>query len=68
MDTDIMAAMGIAGFGKQVKKRELDPARFDKNKREEVGTRRMDATSNSWFTQATGYASYCQNPTKNRVS
>ncbi|KAK2462082.1 hypothetical protein APHAL10511_006545 [Amanita phalloides] len=32
---DIMAAMGIVGFGKHVKKRELDPARFDKNKREE---------------------------------
>ncbi len=47
---DIMAAMGIAGFGKQVMKRELDPARFDKNKREEVGgTLRMDGTSNSWL-------------------
>ncbi|KAF8735753.1 hypothetical protein AX14_001540 [Amanita brunnescens Koide BX004] len=33
-DADIMAAMGIGGFGKQVKKRELDPARFDKTKRE----------------------------------
>ncbi|KAF8624880.1 hypothetical protein AX15_005749 [Amanita polypyramis BW_CC] len=33
--TEIMAAMGITGFGKQVKKRELDPARFDKSKREE---------------------------------
>jgi WD repeat-containing protein 70 len=39
-NTEMMAAMGIAGFGKQVKKRELDPARFDKNKREQV--------SNAW--------------------
>jgi hypothetical protein len=38
MDAEMMAAMGIAGFGKQVKKRELDPARFDKNKREQVST------------------------------
>lgn len=45
---DIMAAMGIMGFGKQVTKRELDPARFDKSKREEVcSTPRMDETSNS---------------------
>lgn len=28
-----MAAMGIAGFGKQQKQRKLDPHRFDKNKR-----------------------------------
>lgn len=34
-DTDIMAAMGIAGFGKQQKKRQLDPHRFDKQKRVE---------------------------------
>lgn len=36
-DTDMMAMMGIAGFGKQTKKRELDPRRFEKNRREEVG-------------------------------
>ena len=30
-----MAAMGIAGFGKQQKQRKLDPHRFDKNKRVE---------------------------------
>ncbi|KAG6885944.1 hypothetical protein C0993_007446 [Termitomyces sp. T159_Od127] len=32
-DTDMLAAMGITGFGKVTKKRELDPGRFDKNKR-----------------------------------
>lgn len=32
-DMDVLAAMGISGFGKASKKRELDPARFDKNKR-----------------------------------
>jgi hypothetical protein len=31
-----MAAMGISGFGKQTRKRQLDAARFDKAKREEV--------------------------------
>jgi hypothetical protein len=31
-----MAAMGIAGFGKQSRKRQLDASRFDKAKREEV--------------------------------
>lgn len=36
-DMDMMAMMGIAGFGKQTKKRELDPRRFEKNRREEVG-------------------------------
>ncbi|KAF8078376.1 transcription factor [Lyophyllum atratum] len=32
-DMDMLAAMGIAGFGKPSKKKQLDPARFDKNKR-----------------------------------
>lgn len=32
----MMAAMGIAGFGKQQKQRRLDPKRFDKSKRAEV--------------------------------
>ena len=36
MDADVMAAMGISGFGKQTRKRQLDVARFDKAKREEV--------------------------------
>lgn len=36
-DTDMMAMMGITGFGKQTKKKELDPRRFEKNRREEVG-------------------------------
>jgi hypothetical protein len=36
MDEDVMAAMGIAGFGKQSRKRQLDASRFDKGKREEV--------------------------------
>ena len=39
-DMDMMAMMGIAGFGKQTKKRELDPRRFEKNRREEVGLTR----------------------------
>ncbi|KAH9487147.1 WD repeat-containing protein 70 [Psilocybe cubensis] len=34
-DMDVFAAMGISGFGKTTQKKELDPARFDKNKREE---------------------------------
>ncbi|PPQ90468.1 hypothetical protein CVT25_014986 [Psilocybe cyanescens] len=32
-DMDVFAAMGIAGFGKTIQKKELDPSRFDKNKR-----------------------------------
>jgi hypothetical protein len=36
MDEDVMAAMGISGFGKQSRKRQLDASRFDKAKREEV--------------------------------
>jgi hypothetical protein len=36
MDADVMAAMGISGFGKRPRKRQLDVARFDKAKREEV--------------------------------
>lgn len=35
-DKDVFAAMGIAGFGKATKKRQLDPNRFEKNKRSEV--------------------------------
>jgi hypothetical protein len=35
-NVDMMAMMGITGFGKQTKKRELDPNRFEKNRREEV--------------------------------
>ena len=35
-DADMMAMMGITGFGKKTKKRELDPKRFEKNRREEV--------------------------------
>ncbi|KII93449.1 hypothetical protein PLICRDRAFT_101603 [Plicaturopsis crispa FD-325 SS-3] len=34
-DMDVFAAMGIAGFGKTTKKKQLDPSRFDRNKREE---------------------------------
>ncbi|KAF9229667.1 transcription factor [Gyrodon lividus] len=33
---DVFAAMGISGFGKTVKRRELDPSRFDKAKREVI--------------------------------
>jgi hypothetical protein len=36
-DMDMMAMMGITGFGKQTKKKELDPRRFEKSRREEVG-------------------------------
>ncbi|KAL0950885.1 hypothetical protein HGRIS_007644 [Hohenbuehelia grisea] len=37
MSDDMFAAMGIAGFGKpSAKKRQLDPRRFDKNKRDEI--------------------------------
>lgn len=32
---DVFAAMGISGFGKETKKKELDPSRFDKSKRQE---------------------------------
>jgi hypothetical protein len=35
MDADVMAAMGISGFGKKPRKRQLDAARFDKAKRGE---------------------------------
>jgi hypothetical protein len=35
-DMDVFAAMGISGFGKATKKKQLDPARFDKSKRDEV--------------------------------
>lgn len=40
-DMDMMAMMGITGFGKQSKKRELDPNRFDKNRREVRGPVRL---------------------------
>lgn len=36
-DQDVFAAMGIAGFGQASKKRQLDPNRFDKNKRADEG-------------------------------
>ncbi|GBE78149.1 Uncharacterized WD repeat-containing protein [Sparassis crispa] len=39
-DMDVFTAMGIAGFGKKHKQRQLDPKRFEKSKRE-------DATSTS---------------------
>ncbi|KAG6911770.1 hypothetical protein DXG01_000016 [Tephrocybe rancida] len=32
-DMDMLAAMGISGFGKATKKKQLDPTRFDKSKR-----------------------------------
>lgn len=38
-DMDVFSAMGIIGFGKAAKKRELDPNRFDKTKREELVVR-----------------------------
>lgn len=39
MSDDVLAFMGISGFGKKSKQRQLDPNRFEKNKREEVGSR-----------------------------
>lgn len=36
-DMDMFAAMGISGFGKTNTKKKLDPSRFDKNIRGEVG-------------------------------
>lgn len=35
-DMDIFAAMGISGFGKAAKKRDLNPSRFDVAKRQDV--------------------------------
>ena len=35
-EMDIMAAIGISGFGKKPKQRQLDPKRFEKNKRDEA--------------------------------
>lgn len=35
-DMDVFAAMGISGFGKAAKKRDLDPSRFDVAKRQDV--------------------------------
>jgi hypothetical protein len=35
-DVDLFAAMGISGFGKALKKKQLDPNRFEKNRREQV--------------------------------
>ncbi|TFK57426.1 transcription factor [Heliocybe sulcata] len=35
-DMDMLAAMGISGFGKTNKKKTLDPKRFDRMKREEL--------------------------------
>ncbi|KAH7883907.1 hypothetical protein F5I97DRAFT_1930123 [Phlebopus sp. FC_14] len=39
-DMDVFAAMGISGFGKASKKRELDPSRFDVAKREDSAAKR----------------------------
>ncbi|KAF8845415.1 WD40 repeat-like protein [Paxillus ammoniavirescens] len=39
-DMDVFAAMGISGFGKADKRRELDPSRFDKTKRDDVTVKR----------------------------
>ena len=35
-DMDVFAAMGISGFGKKPRERQLDPNRFEKNKREDT--------------------------------
>ncbi|KAG5719307.1 hypothetical protein E4T56_gene13288 [Termitomyces sp. T112] len=44
---DMLAAMGISGFGKVTKKRQLDPARFDKNKRAESTSTPAEEPSSS---------------------
>ncbi|KAL0575027.1 hypothetical protein V5O48_006928 [Marasmius crinis-equi] len=46
-DVDVFAAMGISGFGKTVQKRQLDPTRFDKNKRAEESSPDSKAVQNS---------------------
>ncbi|KAG5341377.1 hypothetical protein C0989_011088 [Termitomyces sp. Mn162] len=46
-DMDMLAAMGISGFGKVTKKRQLDPARFDKNKRAESTSTPAEEPSSS---------------------
>jgi hypothetical protein len=35
-ETDLLGAMGISGFGKKSKSKQLDPMRFEKNRRDEV--------------------------------
>ncbi|KAI0690696.1 transcription factor [Cytidiella melzeri] len=47
MDEDMMAMMGISGFGKKTKQKTLDPKRFDKNKRAEVKSPAPDVASAS---------------------
>ena len=51
MDADMMEMMGISGFGKQKKQKQLDPHRFDKDKRVEVRStcqlRAMSRTANA---------------------
>ncbi|KAG1757896.1 transcription factor [Suillus lakei] len=42
-DIDVFSAMGIVGFGKAAKKRELDPNRFDKTKREQLVHPKVEA-------------------------
>ena len=42
----MFAAMGISAFGKATVKKQLDPSRFDKNKREEVSSIFAPSTSN----------------------
>ncbi|GLB36380.1 putative WD domain, G-beta repeat [Lyophyllum shimeji] len=47
-DEDMLAMMGISGFGKAAKKKELDPARFDKNKRTpETASKPSDPVQNT---------------------
>jgi len=75
-DMDMMAMMGISGFGKQTKKRELDPRRFEKNRREEVGfTRAVGLLRVVLITHFLGqthlcHTNYCvgvvHNPTRSR--
>ena len=58
-DMDMMAMMGIAGFGKQTKKRELDPRRFEKNRREEVGLTRGRLLRVVLITYPLGQTHFC---------
>ncbi|KAI0670109.1 transcription factor [Trametes maxima] len=43
---DMLAAMGISGFGKKPKQRQLDPNRFEKNKRGDTGTLASSSSAN----------------------
>ena len=59
-DMDVFAAMGISGFGKATVKRQLDPSRFDKNKREEVEFQCLRHGFNRHLTSSSWRSLHCQ--------